>query len=519
MYVKLKPITHEFNNCFQGQVQTIVEGYYHKNYLLTQIYRWSTTIDVVDGSIKNVSQKDFLNTDELVLLGLKKEEIQCSDKQDTIQKIKEELNKKMPVIIAIQIANCPWDLNYRTEFVMEHFIIINGFSEKQASFICCDATYNKQDVLLPIVEYVEGATNEYWKIVEFDKTKQLSEENVKRLLEYKARDLISRKDDHFQKLVRIGDYLIDNADALKVKEEQLDNALFSRSYMIIRDCAKAREMLAFILKENKDVKMRILSELFDLCMKKWLKIRILYVHAATSVDARQHLTKMGKYIYKIKELEERIANYIVYDDKNLIEEYLSNEKNNIHFIKRSFGMKQQHIIDLKPFYNNKAFGKLENHEVAKFTSLGEYMVTTSDTFRYFINDGTEVLLDVSDSLDNVICRNQRIPVHLKKVVELFVLGNNELCTEDEKIILEMESGRKEVYQLDFPEWYTEIMSDDMPVIQQRVAIRKYGQVKMTSFTGKIFLKRIVVPALDIDFIRLPKIGGIHVFQIVAYTTE
>lgn len=517
MYINLKPITHEFNNCFQGQVQTIVEGYYHKNYLLTQIYRWSTIIDVVDGTIKNVSQKDFLDTDELLLLGLKKEEIQCSDKQDTIQKIKEEINNKMPVIIAIQIANCPWDPNYRTKFVMEHFIIINGFSEKQDSFICCDATYDKQDVLLPIAEYMAGATNEYWKIVEFDKKKQLSKEDVMTLLKYRASDLISRKDDHFQKLVRIGDFLIDNADVLNVKKEQLDNVLFSRSYMTIRDCAKAREMLAFILKENNDEKMRILSELFELCMKKWLKVRILYVHAATSPDARQHLTKMGKHVYEIKEMEEKIANYILYDDKNFIKEYLSN--NNVHPIKKSFRIKEQHIIDLTPFYNNKAFGKLENHEVAKFTRLGEYMVTTSDTFQYYMNDGTEVSLDVSGEMDNVICRNQSIPVRLKNVIELFVLGNNELSTEDDKIVLEMKSGRKEVYQLDFPEWYTEIMSEDMPVIQQRVAIKKYGQVKMTSFTGKLFLKRIVIPALDIDYIRLPKTGRMHVFQILAYTTE
>jgi len=518
MHIKLNPAVHEFNNCFQGQVETIVEDFYQKNYLLTQMYRWTSALDVVDGKIQAAMEKDFLDAEELERVGLKQEIIKCKNSQEIIQKIKEELQNRVPVIAGIQISNCPWDPNYKKDFVMEHLIIINGMEEEKNTFICCDATYGKQDVLLPMEEFEAGCVKEYRKIIEFDKGKNLSGEERNLLLADRARELASGRDSHFQRIGRIGDFLIKNADTLKIGEKHLDNVLFSEAYMIIRDCARTMEMLAFIFKEQQGKKEYNLTRLFELCMKKWLKIRILYVRAATSKNPENYLIRMGRHLYEIKDMEERLADYIINNDVRVVQEFLQNHQNTQS---RTSGLKQHgnmqmHIIDLSPFYNNKAFGLFSDNETAEFTDLGEYMIAPQDGFWFSPARGQMVHLDIANGMDNVICEDQRIPVHLKNVEELIVIGNTEFSTEKDNLVLELKEGKEERLRLELPEWYTEILNNEIPVMTQNVAVKEKGYVKMTSFSGKIFLKRFSVPNLDIESIRLPEEGRIHIFQIAAY---
>lgn len=512
MQIKLRPVMHEFNNCFHGQVETIVEEFYHKNYLLTQLYRWTTILDIVDGKPEIVIEKDYLNTDELKMLGLEQIVVKCQDNREMIEKIKDELTEGMPVIAGIQISNCPWDPNYKKEFVMEHMIIINGFDAQKNSFICCDATYGVQDGLLPVEEFEAGAIGEYRKIIECEKNRNLTEENLDELLKSRAKELANSKDNHFHKLEKIADYLNENADKLIIQEKHLDNVLFSENYMMIRDCAKVREMLAYIIKGRSGGKEYRLAALFELCMKKWLKIRILYVRAATSKNPQRELLGIAKRLYEIKELEEGIVNYII-DDDRCVEKYLEAaqaERNPSHNGSDSL----VHVIDLSPYYNNKAFGQFNHNEEAEFTSLGEYMLQPPEGFQIPLDNGKMYALTIPDGDDNIICRNQHISVHLRNVSEILVIGTTEYSTEKDNMVLEFESGEPESVALDFPEWYTEILSDATLIMKRNVIARENGEVMETSFSGKIFLKRVLVNHRDIANVILPGEGRIHIFHIV-----
>lgn len=512
MQIKLRPVTHEFNNCFHGQVETIVEEFYHKNYLLTQLYRWTTILDIVDGKPEVVTEKDYLNTDELKMQGLEQIVVKCRDRTETVRKIKDELKHGIPVIAGIQISNCPWDPNYKKEFVMEHMIIINGFDEKENNFICCDSTYEVQDGLLPVAEFQAGCTGEYRKIIEFDKNKNLTEKNLENLLKSRAEELAGGQDKHFQRLEKIADYLKENADNLIIHEKHLDNVLFSENYMMIRDCAKVREMLAYIIKEQLGEKGHRLTGLFELCMKKWLKIRILYVRAATLKDPKQELLNIAERLYEIKNLEKGIVNYIINDDER-VAEYLEKGHSDLN---ASVGGSDTvvHVIDLSSHYNNKAFGRFDNNERAEFTSLGEYMLRPSSGFQIPLYDGQLYELTIPDGDDNVVCRNQNISVHLRNVSEILVIGTTEYSTEQEQMILRFEAGEEETVLLDFPEWYTEILNDETLIMKQDVIARENGEVMVTSFAGKIFLKRFRINNRGISNLILPGEGRIHIFQIV-----
>lgn len=517
MQIKLRPVTHEFNNCFHGQVETIVEEFYHKNYLLTQLYRWTMILDIVNGKPEVVIEKDYLNTDELKMLGLEQIVVKCTDKTETIRKIKDELKSGIPVIAGIQISNCPWDPNYKKEFVMEHMIIINGFDEERDNFICCDATYEIQNGLLPMSEFEAGCTGEYRKIIEFDKNRNLTEQNLENLLKSRAKELTGGQDKYFQRLKRIADYLNENADKLVIREKHLDNVLFSENYMMIRDCAKVREMLAYIIKGQTGEKEHRLVDLFELCMKKWLKIRILYVRAATSKNPKQELLSIAKRLYEIKDLEEGIVNYII-DDNKQVEKYLEKDHSDPNSYTHGSDM-VMHVIDLSPHYNNKAFGQFDKNEKAEFTGLGEYMLRPATGFQIPLYDGQLYQLTIPDGYDNVVCSNQNIAVHLQNISEILVIGTTEYSAEQEQMVLKFESGEEESVLLDFPEWYTEILNDATLIMKQNVIAKENGEVMVTSFAGKIFLKCFRICNRDISNIILPGEGRIHIFQIVALSNE
>lgn len=519
MHIQLSPVTHEFNNCFQGQIETIVEEYYHKNYLLTQFCRWSTDWDVVNGKIERVSEKGFFNADELEQIGITQVVETCKNNQEMIKKIKQELSRNILVMAGIQVTNCPWDPNYRKQFEMEHIIILNGWNQEKNAFICCDATYNKQNVLLPVEEFETGCTNEYRKLVEFSRYTVLSEQEMDLLLTEKAEELISGKDFHFERLERLGAFLMEYAGTINKKETNLDKVLFSKEYMVIRDCVKTREMLVFMLDSKNGEEDRILKELFKLCMKKWLKIRNLYVRAVTVQDAECYWKRIGTGLHEVKEIEERIAGYIVYHDKNLVEAYLNGEEKRLigSLMERRGESEKPRIINLKSIYNNKAFGKFEDGETARFSSMGEYMIAPQEGYFCLFDNKEKFYLDIPEGMDNVLCKGQKIEVFLKNVTELLIIGTTELGGEKEELILKLDSGEERRFMLDFPEWYTEIISDESLIMQQKVVAREADRIVMTSFSGKIFLKKYYLSGEAVTGIRFPEDGRVHIFQIAAYT--
>ncbi len=513
MKIRLKPIVHEFNNCFHGQVETIVEDFYHKNFLLTQLWRWTTIMDVVAGDLKVVTKKDNFNTDELDMIGLRQIVVTCKEKKEIIKKIKEEIKNGLPVIVGIQVSNCPWDPNYRKDFRMEHMIIINGFNPNNNSFICCDATYNIQDGELPIREFEDGGSNNYRKIVEVDKRKKLIDKDLEMLLKTKAEELINGHNKHFQRLERIADYIVKNADKWTIIEKHLDNILFSDNYMIIRDCAKTREMLSYVLQKYGKENDRI-ADLFELSMKKWLKVRIMYVRAATSNNSR-NLYCVAEKLREIKSLEEGLVNLIIEEndktggyDRNVCKSLLCQ---NPCSVGKDVEIQE---VDLSSYFNNKAFGENDIYENAAFTELGEYMLRPITGVKIPICDGKSYEFCIPEEYDNVICNGQNISVKITDVLEMFIIGTTEYCTGSEKLIFRTENGDEEEMLLEYPEWYTEILANQIPVLKQPVIERESGKVRVTSFTGKLFLSRYKLLHNNISNVILPREGRIHIFKII-----
>ena len=517
MLIRLSPVNHEFNNCFRGQVEIIVEEIYHRGYLLTQLWRWSNFFDVVNNKISKITEKSFFDTSEIEILGLKQTKVDCKDKDKLIKKIKEELENGIPVIVEIQISNCPWDPNYKKEFIMQHIIIINGFDESANAFLCCDAIYNQESALLSVNEFREGGGDNYRKIEETGEN--IFSLDMDELLIQQARKMLSGENNDFQRLRNIAIFIEQNAGTIKVEERHLDNVLFSQTYKIIREFAKAREMLAYIIQEYSEMGEKdVLIDLFTIAMKKWLNIRILYVRACTANNKEKILKQIAKSLFKITDIEEAIAKFIIEKNKEIIVQYLKIKKENQN---KEDTMKKArntyaNIVDLSAFYNNKAFGNFDNSETACFSVSGEYMITPSDGVYVNLGEGKVINLNLAHQMDNVICKNQQIPVELKNVVTLFIIGNKEFGGTNDNLILEYQNGFNQELLLDFPEWYTEILEDEVVVYESDAIGRDGANVMLTSFKGKIFMKKYTATRQDtIRSIRLPKDGRIHIFHILA----
>lgn len=512
LHVELKPVCHEFNNCYQGQVESIVEGRYHKNYISTQLKRWETGYDVVDGRIKCIDSKEFCNVDELQQIGLKQILFECKDKQETIEKIKEQLERSNPVIILIQIANCPWDPNYKKQFIMEHSIIINGYDEEKQKFFCCDTTYAIEDGILGMDDFMKGALNEIRVIVEADN--QIQKKDIDTLLVEEAKELLNGENRNIDRLKRIADFVEQNAADIHIEEESTDNVLFSELYMQFRDFAKAREMMAYIIKQQD--KELYLEELFIMSMRKWLKIRLLYVRICSAKKKEKYFRKIAKILREDIKLEEAICNYIITKDTSYIESFIDIKKihNKQSAIEKEGDSYKLDIVDLSSYFNNKGFGKPVDTEDAAYSKLGEFMIEPQDGYDVSLENGQTVHFTVSDGMDNVICENQKIDIQIKNVKELCIIGNMEQVGESDEMTVEFENGLSKNYSLDLPEWYTEIMSMESLVLKQNVFERKNGKPVSTSFAGKLFLRRFDMEQGSIKSIQLPSDGRIHIFQII-----
>lgn len=513
MLIKLEPVNHEFNDCYQGVIETIVEKFYHKNYLHTQLGRWRNYLDVIGGELGfNLEGADIFG-EELRSIGLQLVRIVCSDIQETIEKIKEELSKGVPVIAEIQIANCPWDPNFEKEFVMEHGIIIHGYDEKEDAFFCCDTIYEKKEAELPVRLFEIGGASNYQMIIPIDEDAE--EKSLNELLIEVAKKMTRGENSDFIKLRRVASYVIENADKIEVSKKHLDNVLFSRIYMEIRDFAKTREMLDYVLKQ--DTEYEQLAAAFELSMKKWLNIRILYVRACTTEDRNRknkYIGSIGKKIEEIIVLEEHLANAILTNKMNEIDTgFLQEMKNRKSIAPSSKKEKVIRKINLKDYYNNKAFGIFDNAENACFSVSDEYMIRPENGFQIVLENGQEVCLDIENKMDNVIANAQKIAVNLTDVEELYVVGTTEYGGEEDLLIVEYTSKEREEIPLDFPEWYTEIMNDVTLVAKCDAIERENGAVNVTSFAGKIFMKKFVLANNEIANIILPKEGRIHIFNM------
>ena len=155
MIIDLPIVSYEFNDCVQGNIQTIVENVYGKKYLYSQLYRWGY---VNDEECINGGELEARLEKELNVLGLNWEEHSFSNINETIEHIKEEIKNGIPVITNIQIANCPWDPNFEKEFVMEHSIIVHGYDEEKEIFYCGDAVYRKSREPLAIKLFEIGGS-------------------------------------------------------------------------------------------------------------------------------------------------------------------------------------------------------------------------------------------------------------------------------------------------------------------------------------------------------------------------
>ena len=515
MLIELSPVTYEFNNCFQGLIESIVEQCYKRNYLYTQLGRWENNLSIENNEIVNYQPFAFLEVDELELIGLKLDKVECANIDETINNVKEELEHGIPVIVGVQIANIPWDPNYQKDFKMEHFVAIHGYDEEKDTFLCCDTIYNKSAVELPMKEFVSGGSLVYRKVVE---TKQASEYKLgtlEELLYDHAKKMLEQEDSDFSRFRKMGQFFHENAGKITIDQEHVDSVLFSTGYMDIRDYTKARELLCHLLKEHKEGEN--LAALFQISMENWIHLRILYVRACTSKRKEKCFHKVGDAFDQIADLEEGIARYIVDGDVSHVEAYLP-EKDDTEQAADNQDTNERKIkqVSLDAYYNNKAFGTMSNEENAEFSVSGEYLLCSADKAELTLDDGSTLPILENSRYDNVVCSGQCIEQALEQVSTLCVIGTTEYVGEHINLTVHFDDGEVQEFPLNFPEWYTEIMQQEILVGMFNAIQKEPCGKKETSFTGKIFMKKFKLKKSTVKKIELPSDGRIHIFHIWAF---
>lgn len=87
--------------------------------------------------------------------------------EQLLDKIKNQLNFKMPIGIFIDSFYCPWNPAY-SKFHIDHYCLVVGYDELTNELICIDAYFSKTPLNLPI----ENLKNGYKEFISFSKKEQ-----------------------------------------------------------------------------------------------------------------------------------------------------------------------------------------------------------------------------------------------------------------------------------------------------------------------------------------------------------
>lgn len=501
MNLQLEPVSFEFNNCYEGEMNTIIKCCFHKNYLLSQFKRWGYYgIDVKQNSavLKN---KDFFEANELKLLGLKLKTIFVKKHECISSKVIDTLKNGIPVIVGIHITHLPWDPNYKKDYDLIHSFTIYKYNPDTKSFICSDSMYKTNTAVLPVEEFDAGGLRFFQYIEETDP--QLPAPDARQLLEQRAAEILNKTPNDFD-LIRESSKTASASLKNMPDTMTIDDVLLSDLYMTLRDLARAREYMSYIITEALDD--HILSSLFKLAMNKWIYVRSLYMKKCLVTEKKEILSDISRVLHETADLEENTARYITEGKTEYIERYLKEPvfqetaANTGTYTNPTY----RQPIDLHEFYNNKGFGPYVDHDEACFALSGEYFIE-SDEGKDFFYPGRN---------DNILCSGQTIPVDSIQASQLIIQGAEEFGDFSHTVCIQYESGQTQEITLDIPVWYTEILGNEKVILNNHTIKKIDNKVKMASFYGKIFEKRFPLSKGEkIISITLPSEGRFHLFKL------
>lgn len=314
MEVKVLPRKDEVLNCLEDDLVSVVLQWEHR-FEVMFAESWGFKFEVPNnytGLIGNLISEN--RGDRLKLLedfhGINTQWIDDLSNNEKFEEIRSETQKGRPVLIALDAYWCHWMSSYKYVHSKYHFVLALGVRDNE--IICNDSTHNKEEIVLPINEYLEGA-GPIVKIKEIgpDKKdidwKELLKKSLSRLCDE------NKKQNSFQQMRDLADYIEQKLD-VKKEIKNIDMVQYEPIVNKIYDISMYRKqfavLLSYISKIIKEPELEDVSEEMVRVGEIWNIVNTLLVKAWYMSNIEKSRKKIADKIRVISELEESLYNKI-----------------------------------------------------------------------------------------------------------------------------------------------------------------------------------------------------------------
>ncbi|MCX8131999.1 MAG: AMP-binding protein [Clostridia bacterium] len=528
------PLHEDTRNCYEDLIASLA-SWLGRDHQMLYLKDWDFEFDETKGDLlgKCLSPKSDLST-RIDLLhkyhGIKLTEQNCKDAKEALKLIRNEICEGRPVAINLDIFWCPWFQVAYQQYHGQHFCTINGIDSNDNLF-CIDSSPMNYGDFLPKEHFLNGF-NKYMLTMSVDEDTSHLTGSWQDILRERISYMYEKVNgfNTFEQMINFSKALENCNDIEQEIREFMDtDVFFSHIFVQLQQLYRNRihfgESLAYLGKKNKIGILEKYASDINRIGFIWNSIYGFIIKACLSSDKafkKEVSYAAAKKILEIAVLEEEFAQNLLqatyeYDKDYVFENIVINGE------ELTKDIRENHLLDLKDYLNNRAFSDLGNTRDASFVEdhgrhtylVADEKIISSAVLKF--NDISYKLPEYkSEAFDNILCLGQKIvldnPGRYKKI---FIVGCCDFTSHPTTMLLEYESGLTERSALDFTDYsLNNGFFNESIVWSGSVMETGPDRIDTIPILGKLFAQCYSIPDNDnLQEITLPYCPNMHVFAI------
>ncbi len=434
--------------------------------------------------------------------------------------LQEQLSAGKPLFVSLDSYWIPWDPKYQRVHHVGHALLGVGFDPLGQSLFASDPFFEKKALGIPFDHLRQG----YRGCVTVDVPKQPNQdwddivdslsEPLKLWLCTKGP---SRSIAAFAEEIGALTYVHEEKPAFEMLGE---SPIFANLGKVLNGRNNYGSMLHYVDELTKDGRFRPIAEEIRRISFQWASIRGLAVKMLIAEDASMHAKLKESAMTRLLELADKEALLM----ERLVELFrrrsapiLAATADSRVEVETIVAATAEHATvwhpDLRPHMNGKAFGN--GNRDADFDLSGFYysdLPRPTDDFVLF--EGIPFKLDQAPETeyDNVSCRGQGVEMEGRQGRCLAILGNAEMGSYLDELVVEYEDGTKSRMDFGFSDWWAyRPVNGETIAWKGRIAHQQHGLI---GHEGSLYLSRFpLTPGKSIERVVLPVQPNLHLFAM------
>lgn len=499
--------------CLEDCIATLA-GYYCCDYQLSYIGGYKIEIGAEDHNFATKYsiqlQERFENLKKYHGISILKQSFFL--RRTAIKRIRQELQEGRPVLVCVNPYWCPWDDGYQKyDATPGHMFFITDIDKKD--FVCCDPYFIKKNIRLSFSLFSRGIQEIYF--TEYEPKEKEKDLEIQSALNKMYIDMV--RNGYAKKLRQFVEEARQAEDLFCDVFEDQDLWI---SYLIV-----------FLLKVNQSMQgMATVTDYVGRVTNSLMARKTAGQMWQLAVRWKQARKLMFK-LYFIKREDAKLKERTLDRLQCVIDEWEQLARNcpKIWLEKGDpyempdmrqwdFEYAEKLHIDLKPYYNNRAFieeADLEQgRKIADFSSVGTCYVRTERNRVWMSSECPYQVNKVEAGMDNIACDGQRISIPCGIYRKIILIGAAEFGNSYDMLRLYDEQGKR-VEDLSFA--FTDYVKE--PEFGEYVAWRGKGihwtedGYEQMPEDLHLYEQRYNLPDKKISVIELPINPSVHIFAM------